>query len=104
MEKAMDDRDALSLRLCNVFQSSLRTALVVDQILEDGWHRGPKVNDLAALTAERDAEREARMRLEAALREIAEGNLGVDPWQAGFDKIREVARAALRALRETEHE
>lgn len=32
---------------------------------------------------------------DAALRSIAEGNLGDDPWQANYAKIREVAHAAL---------
>lgn len=32
---------------------------------------------------------------QAALRRIAEGNLGDEPWQADYDKIRAVARAAL---------
>jgi len=47
---------------------------------------------------DRDLDREAAERLstlEAALRNIAEGNLGNDPWQANYEKIREVARAAL---------
>ncbi|RWL14858.1 MAG: hypothetical protein EOR57_31425 [Mesorhizobium sp.] len=33
--------------------------------------------------------------LYAALRNIYEGNLGDEPWQANYDKIRAVARAAL---------
>jgi hypothetical protein len=33
--------------------------------------------------------------LEAELRRIAEGNLGDMPWQAGYERIKEVARAAL---------
>jgi hypothetical protein len=33
--------------------------------------------------------------LEATLRHIAEGNLGDEPWQANYDLIRDVARAAL---------
>lgn len=35
--------------------------------------------------------------LGAALRNIAEGNLGDDPWQANYRRIAEVARAALEA-------
>jgi hypothetical protein len=35
------------------------------------------------------------VKLEKALRNIAEGNLGDMPWQAGYDRIREVARAAI---------
>ncbi len=34
-------------------------------------------------------------RLREALRRIAEGNLGPQKWQANYDKIKEVARAAL---------
>lgn len=34
--------------------------------------------------------------LEGSLRNIAEGNLGEMPWQANYDRIREVARAALK--------
>lgn len=34
-------------------------------------------------------------KLEAALRSLAEGNLGDDPWQANYDKIRSVASKAL---------
>lgn len=34
--------------------------------------------------------------LEEALRKIAEGNLGDDPWQANYDRIRNVARNALK--------
>lgn len=41
-------------------------------------------------TAEAD-----KARLSEALRNIAEGNLGDAPWQANYDKIREVARAVL---------
>lgn len=37
----------------------------------------------------------ALTRTRAALRNIAEGNLGDEPWQANYEKIREVARAAL---------
>jgi hypothetical protein len=34
--------------------------------------------------------------LEAALRNIAEGNLGDASWQANYDRIRQVARLALQ--------
>lgn len=34
-------------------------------------------------------------RLRGALRNIAEGNLGDDPWQANYAKIKQVAAAAL---------
>jgi hypothetical protein len=34
--------------------------------------------------------------MEKALRAIAEGNLGDEGWQANYERIREVARAALR--------
>ena len=33
--------------------------------------------------------------LEAEMRRIAEGNLGDAPWQANYDRIREIARASL---------
>lgn len=33
--------------------------------------------------------------LEAALRRIAEGNLGDLPWEANYERIRQVTRAAL---------
>lgn len=36
-------------------------------------------------------------RLRAALKAIAEGGLGDEPWFAGYDRIREFARAALEA-------
>lgn len=37
--------------------------------------------------------------LELALRGIAEGNLGEEPWQANYDKIRAVAKEALTRLK-----
>lgn len=39
--------------------------------------------------------RHQRNAAETALRRIAEGNLGDAPWQANYERIREVARAAL---------
>jgi len=38
--------------------------------------------------------------LEEALRKIAEGNLGNEPWQANYERIQEVARAALNPTSE----
>lgn len=35
-------------------------------------------------------------RKDEALRALAEGNLGPMPWQAGYDRIRDIARAALK--------
>lgn len=68
-----------------------------------------RYSDYASLEAELKAAREAltqeqaaldreiddAARLAVALRSIAEGNLGDDPWQANYARIREVARAAL---------
>lgn len=48
--------------------------------------------DLAIQAWNRRPERDA---LRAALRNIAEGNLGDQPWQANYDRIRAVAVAAL---------
>lgn len=39
-------------------------------------------------------------RLRGELRRIAEGNLGDASWQANYEKIRDVARAALKAAQE----
>lgn len=56
---------------------------------------------LTFTSAERQAEALALPEIKAmreALRNIAEGNLGPSPWQADYEKIRTVARAALRAV------
>lgn len=49
--------------------------------------------DAKTILADRDKADKAR--LSEALRSIAEGNLGDASWQANYDRIREVARAAL---------
>lgn len=51
-----------------------------------------QVQRMSDALAARDAEVE---RLRAVLRNIAEGNLGDAPWQANYERIRSVARAAL---------
>jgi len=90
----------------------LRAACVGHPYAKIEWpHRllHEAASQLAAVTAERDAlalswseqltrATTAEAQLKAAreaLRNIAEGNLGDDPWQANYDKIRSVARAAL---------
>lgn len=46
------------------------------------------------------AQAEEIERLRGELRRIAEGNLGDAPWQANYEKIRDVASAALKAAQE----
>ena len=50
---------------------------------------------LAETHNERARLRKENARLRGVLRNIAEGNLGNAPWQANYERIRDVARAAL---------
>lgn len=59
------------------------------------YERDFAAEKLANAEAERDRLAADKARLSKALRNIAEGNLGDAKWQANYDKIREVARAAL---------
>jgi len=60
---------------------------IARETLEDAAQL-PAVNSYASSQAE-------IARLKACLRRIAEGNLGDDPWQANYEKIRAVAATAL---------
>lgn len=63
----------------------------------ESWFEDIRATDQALGETEARAEAaESRvLSLEEALRKIAEGNLGDDPWQANYERIRKVAQDAL---------